>query len=154
MPASATALSEPACEVSPAWTSGFEPDTGWPSVFVVDDDEFLRALVGDWIEHAGFRAVRLPGGEACLSALALERPTAVVLDLHMLGLNGAQTLAGIRLLNPDVPVIALTGETDPALAIDLIERGASEFLSKPVHRTDLIRALIAVSMAHKAPIAL
>jgi FixJ family two-component response regulator len=120
------------------------PADAWPTVFIVDDDEFLRALIGDWVEAAGFRPVRLPGGEACVAALSLYKPVAVVLDRHMAGMNGAdtETVDAIRIANPKIPVIALTGETDAALALDLIERGASEFLSKPVHQTQLIKALL------------
>jgi DNA-binding NtrC family response regulator len=116
------------------------PDDAWPTVFVVDDDECLRALVGDWVEDAGFRAVRLPGGEACLAALASGVPSAVILDLHMWGMSGASTLDAIRATHPDVPVIAMTGESDPATAVDMIERGASEFLTKPVPRSQHCRA--------------
>jgi CheY-like chemotaxis protein len=129
----------------PARSHRIEPDDSWPAVFVVDDDAFLRALVGDWVEDAGFRAVRLPGGEACLAALLTEDPLAVVLDLHMSGMCGATTLDAIRVARPHLPVIALTAETDPAFALDLIERGASEFLAKPVRRNQLVRALLAAA---------
>ncbi len=129
-----------------------EPAESWPAVFVVDDDAFLRALVGDWVEDAGFRAVRLPGGEACLAALAKETPVAVVLDLHMWGMCGATTLDAIRIALPNLPVIALTGESDPAFALDLVERGASEFLAKPVHRNQLVRALLAAASLESAAV--
>ena len=129
-----------------------EPADAWPAVFVVDDDAFLRALVGDWVEDAGFRAVRLPGGEACLAALATEDPVAVVLDLHMWGMCGATTLDAIRVARPGLPVIALTGESDPAFALDLVERGASEFLAKPVGRNQLVRALLAAASLEAAAV--
>jgi FixJ family two-component response regulator len=119
---------------------------------VVDDDECLRTIIGDWVEDAGFRAVRLPGGQACLEALASVAPAAVILDLHMWGLSGARTLDAIRVAHPDVPVIVLTGEHDPAVAFDLIERGASEFLTKPVHRSQLVRALLCASDRPAPPI--
>lgn len=61
------------------------PPGGPPLVFLVDDDALLRHLVGDWIEAAGYRTLRLPDGASCLSALARQRPDAVILDLHMAG---------------------------------------------------------------------
>jgi CheY-like chemotaxis protein len=125
----------------------------WPRVFVVDDDECLRSLIGDWVEHAGFLAVRLPSGEACLSALASQTPLAVVLDLHMVGMGGAATLDAIRSNGSQIPVIALSGESDPGAATDLIDRGASGYLTKPVRRTDLIRTLLSVSTARETPVA-
>jgi FixJ family two-component response regulator len=105
------------------------------------------------VEHAGFRAVRLPGGEACLTALAAQTPLAVVLDLNMVGMGGAATLDAIREAGSDIPVIVLSGEGTPAVQMDLIDRGATEFLVKPVRRTDLVRTLLGVSTAHQAPVA-
>ena len=122
----------------------------WPVVFVVDDDACLRALVGDWVEDAGFRAVLFPDGAACLSALSRHRPAAVILDLHMSGLSGAETLDFIRTVDGEVPVIALTGESDPVAALDLIDRGADEFLLKPVSRTLLVRSLLATALLDRA----
>jgi FixJ family two-component response regulator len=116
-----------------------------PVVFVVDDDLCMRSLLGDWVEEAGFRAVLLEGGEACLCALAFERPAAVILDLHMTGLTGAETLDFIRTADATVPVIAVTGERDPVAALDLVARGADEFLLKPVVPARLTRLLQAVT---------
>jgi len=130
-----------------------EPDQSWPTVFVVDDDECLRSLIGDWVEHAGFQAVCLPSGERCLSALAAQTPLAVVLDLHMTGMGGAATLDAIRGAGSGIPVIVLSGEGAPATQMDLIDRGATEFLVKPVRRTDLIRTLLGVFPARETPVA-
>ena len=124
-----------------------EPDDAWPTVFVVDDDECLRSLIGDWVEHAGFQALRLPSGEACLSALATRAPMAVVLDLHMGGMSGAHTLDAIRAAGSDIPVLVLSGETSSEVAADLLDRGATDYLTKPLRRTDLIRTLLGVSSA-------
>jgi len=120
------------------------------TVFIVDDDECLRALVGDWVEDAGFKAVGFSGGEACLAALALDRPAAVILDLHMAGLSGAETLDFIRTVDRLIPVIALTGEDDPDAALDLVDRGADEFLMKPVNQTRLVRSLLATAFPERA----
>jgi DNA-binding response OmpR family regulator len=129
------------------------PAESWPTVFVVDDDPFLRALLGDWVEDAGFRAVRLGSGEACLAALSRERPAAVLLDLHMPGLSGAETLDFIRTADPALPVVAVTAESDPVAAVDLVDRGADDFLKKPVDRGRLVRALLAHARTARTPVA-
>jgi FixJ family two-component response regulator len=144
----AAAMQESETAAAPPRTEAAE---SWPTVFVVDDDECLRSLVGDWVEDAGFRAVRLDGGEACLALLALERPVAVILDLHMSGLSGVETLDFIRTVDLDVPVIAMTGECDPAIALDMVDRGADEFLLKPVSRTRLVRSLLANVAPRRVP---
>ncbi len=129
------------------------PAESWPTVLVVDDDPFLRTLLGDWVEDAGFRAIRLPSGEACLAALSRERPAAILLDLHMPGLSGAETIDFVRTADPDVPIIAVTAESDPVAAVDLVDRGADDFLKKPVDRGRLVRALLAHARAPHAVVA-
>ena len=153
MPGPATDTIERERREAPAACRHLEPDHSWPTVFVVDDDECLRSLIGDWVEHAGFQALLLPGGEACLAALAAQTPLAVVLDLHMVGMGGAATLDAIREAGSDIPVIVLSGEGTPEVRMDLIDRGATEFLVKPVRRTDLVRTLLGVATAHQAPVA-
>jgi DNA-binding response OmpR family regulator len=112
-----------------------------PAVFIVDDDPVLRARLGDWVEEAGFRAVRIDGGRDCLAALARERPVALVLDLEMPGLGGHATLDFVRTADPGLPVVAVTGARDGYRTLDLLDRGADEFLVKPVGRDRLLRAL-------------
>jgi len=121
------------------------PAEAWPLVFVVDDDACLRMLIGDWVEDAGFRVLRLDGGEACIAALARERPVAILLDLHLSGISGAETLDAIRRADAEVPVIALSAESDPGVVLDLVDRGAMDFLFKPVGRTRLVRSLLAIA---------
>ncbi len=123
--------------------------TAPPAVLVVDDDACLRAIVSDWLEHAGFHTRRLCSGEACISAVAAERPVAVILDLHMSGMSGRETLDELRRIREDVPVIALSGEQDPEEAAALIESGADEFLLKPVRRARLVESLLA--LVHPVP---
>jgi FixJ family two-component response regulator len=73
---------------------------------------------------------------------AVQTPLAVVLDLHTVGMGGAAPLDAIREAGSDIPVIVLSGEGTPEVQMDLIDRGATEFLVKPVRRTDLICTLL------------
>ncbi len=111
------------------------------SIFVVDDDDLLRDLVCDGLRAAGFAPVGFPSGEACLAALRGETPAAVVTDLTMPGLSGLETLDRIRAHHAHLPVVVLTGTTDPATVVEAMRRGAYDFHPKPVDRTKLVTTL-------------
>jgi DNA-binding NtrC family response regulator len=112
-----------------------------PAVFIVDDDSHLRALIGAWVESAGFRPVELASGQDCLAALSIETPAAVLLDLSMPGMDGATTIDRIRLHHRHLPVIVLTATKEVDTVVDLMRRGAYDFLPKPVDRTKLVTTL-------------
>jgi DNA-binding NtrC family response regulator len=113
-----------------------------PAVFVVDDDAHLRSLIASWVEAAGFRPVEFDGGEPCLAALPSETPATVLLDLSMPGLGGAATLDRIRSHHRHLPVIVLTATQDADTIVDLMRRGAYDFLPKPVDRTKLVTTIV------------
>ncbi len=123
-------------------------DEDRPAVFVVDDDSHLRTLIGSWVEAAGFRPVELDGGEACLAALPTETPAAVLLDLSMPGMGGATALDRIRSHHRHLPVIVLTANKDVDTVVDLMRRGAYDFLPKPVDRTKLVTTLVNAMEKH------
>jgi DNA-binding NtrC family response regulator len=119
-----------------------------PSVFVVDDDAHLRALIGGWVEAAGFRPVELESGEACLAALPTETPAAVLLDLSMPGIGGVAALDRIRSHHRHLPVIVLTASKEVDTVVDIMRRGAYDFLPKPVDRTKLVTTLVNAMEKH------
>ena len=123
-------------------------DDDRPAVFVVDDDSHLRTLIGSWVEAAGFRAVELDSGESCLAALPAETPAAVLLDLSMPGMGGAAALDRIRSHHRHLPVIVLTANKDVDTVVDLMRRGAYDFLPKPVDRTKLVTTLVNAMEKH------
>ena len=123
-------------------------DDDRPAVFVVDDDSHLRTLIGSWVEAAGFRSVELDSGEACLASLPTETPAAVLLDLSMPGMGGAAALDRIRSHHRHLPVIVLTANKDVDTVVDLMRRGAYDFLPKPVDRTKLVTTLVNAMEKH------
>ncbi len=148
VPAQRSVPGHPAHIVQPNWNMSPARDDDRPGVFVVDDDSHLRTLIGSWVEAAGFRSVELDSGEACLAALPVETPAAVLLDLSMPGMGGAATLDRIRSHHRHLPVIVLTANKDVDTVVDLMRRGAYDFLPKPVDRTKLVTTLVNAMERH------
>ncbi|EKF61648.1 metal dependent phosphohydrolase with a response regulator receiver protein [Agrobacterium albertimagni AOL15] len=95
----------------------------------------------------------LDPSEALMTMQTLQADL-IIVDYNMPGMNGVELILRVRQLSNgrDVPVIMLTSETDPAIKIDAIEAGATEFLTKPIDRTELtirVRNLLALRIAQK-----
>ncbi len=110
-------------------------------VYVVDDDENARILVGRWLENAGLEACPLADGDKCLEALGEEVPAAICLDMNMPGLSGLETLERIREHHPMLPIVVLTGDDSAQTAVQAMKLGAYDYLTKPLDQTRFLTAI-------------
>ena len=90
------------------------PALGGLNVFLVDDDEDVRFLMTRMLKKAGVRQVKtFSGGEAAVRSLGSgERPDLVILDQNMPGMNGIQTMAKVRAMLPEMPILISSGQPD------------------------------------------
>jgi DNA-binding NtrC family response regulator len=110
-------------------------------VLVVEDDADVRTLLAEYLGVHGLRVMEAENGLEALLRIKHHRPGVVVLDLRMPRLGGLDVLKRIRVFDPSIQVIVITGDTSPEthrLAHDL---GAVEVLSKPLDFDRLLRAL-------------
>ena len=83
------------------------------SLLLVDDDPLIRASVPPMLASFGHRVSTVSGGEQALKFLETGvKVDMVILDLNMPGLNGLETLHGIRRLGLDLPVVLASGHLD------------------------------------------
>ena len=114
-----------------------EPTEALPRlVLVVDDDDMIRRLVRTVLEADELEVVEVPNGQAALEAAVVEKPTVVVLDVMMPGLDGVEVCR--RLDHSKVKVVMLTARDDPDLEQEALEAGADAFLTKPFSSIDLL----------------
>ena len=108
-------------------------------LLLVDDDELIQCSVPEMLGALGHRTVVAAGGAAALAELQGGlRPDGVILDMNMPGMDGALTLARIRALLPEVPVLLATGRVDQA-AMDLIASDPRVTLLAKPFSLDLLR---------------
>jgi DNA-binding response OmpR family regulator len=111
------------------------------SVLVVEEEHAIRAVRGAALRLEGFD-VRLAAGGAEGVTLYRDRPAGLVLlDVQMPGLDGPDTLATLRTLDPAVRCCFMTGHADPRLAARLLALGAFHVLHKPFRLDELVAAV-------------
>ena len=112
-----------------------------PTVFVVDDDAFVREALETMIQVAGWRASTFASADAFLACPPATGPNCLVLDVNLPGLSGLdlQTfLAGDR---GDMPIIFMTGFGDIPMSVRAMKAGAAEFLTKPFSEQVMLDAI-------------
>ncbi|WP_291833951.1 sigma-54 dependent transcriptional regulator [Brevundimonas sp.] len=110
-------------------------------VALVEDDDAFRAALAERLGLSGLAISEFASGDAALKALDARFDGVVVTDLRMPGLDGRQLVDRLAVLDPDLPVVVMTGHGDIAEAVDVMKRGAYDFLAKPFAPERLLETL-------------
>lgn len=102
-------------------------------VLVVDDEADIRELVAAILQDDNYQVRTARDSETALMAIRSRKPSLVILDIWMSGggLDGLELLDVVKGLDPDLPVIMISGHGNIELAVSAIKRGAYDFLEKP-----------------------
>lgn len=114
----------------PAFASG-APGPSDPRILLVDDEADLRAALTQTLDLAGIYAEAAPDAATAMTMLTRDFPGAVIADMRMPGKSGLELLDAIRAMDPDLPVVILTGHGDVPMAVQAMNAGAYDFLEKP-----------------------
>jgi two-component system response regulator AtoC len=107
-------------------------------ILVVDDDESIRGLLQSFLEDQGLRTVEAKGGQEVIRAINKHRPDLVLMDVRMPGMSGLEVLEQMKKQHIDVPVLMMTAYGSANVAIEAIQRGAYDYVTKPLHLDDLV----------------
>src|SRR6476620_7428958 len=112
-------------------------------ILLVDDDPDLLKLIGLRLTSAGYRVRTADSGETALATIAVERPSTVITDLRMPGIDGLQLFEAIHREHPALPVIILTAHGTIPDAVAATQRGVFGFLTKPFDSQELLQKVAA-----------
>lgn len=113
-----------------------------PTVLVVDDDEGIVYACRRTFEKEGYRVLSAADGIAGIQAIERDQPDLVFMDVTMPRLDGLSALAKIKELGLDVPIVIITGMGTMQTAIQAVQLGAYEYITKPLDVDD-VRAVAA-----------
>ena len=102
-----------------------------PVILVVDDEETIRFCLKEALESEGYEIYTEEDGEKSLSLVKKVIPDLVILDLQLPGMNGLDLLREIKLHDPNILVILLTGHGSVDTAVSAMKAGAFDYLEKP-----------------------
>jgi DNA-binding NtrC family response regulator len=107
-------------------------------ILLVDDDRTFRIGIGTLLDEEGFAVTGVDSPFAALDRLRSETFDLVLSDLKMEGMSGIDLLSRIKEIDPELPVLMVTGFASIDTAIEAIRRGAFDYLTKPCNNKELI----------------
>jgi two-component system nitrogen regulation response regulator NtrX len=114
------------------------------NILIIDDEKAIRKTLTEILSYEGYKIEEASDGEEGLKKFKEKNYSVVLCDIKMPKLDGIEFLDKVRLINPDVPIIMISGHGTIETAVEAVKKGAYDYISKP---PDLNRLLITLRNA-------
>lgn len=115
--------------------------SGTPTVFIVDDDDRMRAAMQRLLKTVGLHSESFATPQDFLRHRLPDGPSCLVLDVRLPGMSGLEVQSKLNEAGTLIPIIFITSHGDIPMTVKAMKSGAVEFLTKPFRDQDLIDAI-------------
>ena len=122
------------------------------SILIVDDEAVIREGMRRILASEGYHVETSASGRAAIEKIQEQDFAVVITDLKMPGMDGIEVLKTIKILQPEVPVIIITGYSTVDTAVDAMKSGAFDYIAKPFS-SELILDKLHKAVAHTVSLA-
>jgi len=119
-----------------------------PLVLIIDDEESMRDACTQILLKSRYRTETADNGASGLQKIRDLRPDAVIVDLKMPGTSGFEVLENLKLIDPQIMTIVITGYATVDSAVEAMKKGAYDFLPKPFTPEEL-RVILARALERR-----
>ena len=117
------------------------------NILLIDDEKLVRKAVGLRLKRLDYNVFDAESGSEGLDMITEHSIDMVVSDIMMPEMDGIQVLKEIKVMNPHMPVVMLTGATDIETVIEAMKNGALDYILKPVDK-DRLRMIVKNAIKH------
>lgn len=114
------------------------------TILIIDDEKAIRKTLSEILSYEGYKIDDAENGEEGLRKLKEKNYDAVLCDIKMPKVDGIEFLEKSKEINPDVPIIMISGHGTIETAVEAVKKGAFDYVAKP---PDLNRLLITIRNA-------
>jgi FixJ family two-component response regulator len=111
------------------------------TVFIVDDDDSVRASISGLLKSVGLRSEGFAAPQDFLKHKRSDIPSCLILDVRLPGISGLDFQHELRKAGIQIPIIFITGHGDIPMTVKAMKSGAVEFLTKPFRDQELLDAV-------------
>ena len=120
-----------------------------PIAYIVDDDAEIRSTIREVLEGDGRTVQDFASAEAFLEAYRPGGEGCLLIDAYLPGMDGVALIDDLRARGDRLPAILITGSGDIGLAVEAMQKGACDFIEKPVGRVELLASIArAIDSSH------
>ena len=119
------------------------------TVFVVDDDDGVRKSLAWLLESVNLSCQQYRGGEAFLAHYQPGALGCVLMDVRMPQMDGLEVNKRLKNIDPEIPVLIVTGHADVPMATQAMREGAFDLIEKPYNDNYLLERIQAAIDAHQ-----
>lgn len=131
-------------------TAGPSDITDEDSILVVDDEPQIRELLAQFLAPRGYRVAVASNGQEALALVDRAKPSLIILDMYMPGMNGVEVLKQLRRRTYKNGIILLTSSHDQKLLKEAWELGVADIMGKPLD-LDRLALVIRLGLLLKQP---
>jgi two-component system, NtrC family, C4-dicarboxylate transport response regulator DctD len=117
------------------------PELNSITIIVVDDDKDVRVNTVDLLSTQYSNIIEFSSPQPALAEIYLHMPAIILTDLRMPGGDGLEFSSSVKSIDPDLPVILMTGYGDITIAVDAMKHGVYDFIEKPVDTNRLLKSI-------------
>jgi len=114
------------------------------NILIIDDEKAIRKTLGEILSYEGYKLEEAGDGEEGLKKFRDKEYDVILCDIKMPKMDGIEFLEKAKEVNPDIPVIMISGHGTIETAVEAVKKGAYDYISKP---PDLNRLLITIRNA-------
>lgn len=118
------------------------------TILTIDDDVKILKVLNIHLSSAGYTVIQSTGGNDVFSHLDGNSHDLVICDIRMPEVDGLNVLDYVRKKSETLPIIMLTGVLDVTMAVEIMKKGAFDYLIKPILKENLLRA-VEKAIAHR-----
>jgi two-component system response regulator AtoC len=100
-------------------------------ILVVDDEAIVRESLSDWLKDVGYQVFTAENGYKALDVIEKEKPSIMIADLVMPGMDGIELMKRAKAQQPKIEVIIITAYASIPTAINAMKEGAYDYIEKP-----------------------
>ncbi|HNE84812.1 MAG TPA: sigma-54 dependent transcriptional regulator, partial [bacterium] len=100
-------------------------------ILVVDDDKNILRLIQAYLENDEYRIYNATDGKECFAMVDQDIPDVILLDLRIPGMDGIEVMKSLRIYYPKIPIIMMSAHGTIQSAVDAMQTGAYDFVTKP-----------------------